>query len=38
MLFWEIDFSWFQSLKNLFLKIRNGKVVEILFPEKMIRD
>ena len=38
ILFWKIDFEWFQSLKNLFPKIRNGNVVKIFFPEKMIRD
>ena len=38
ILFWKIDFKWFQPLKNLFTKIRSGKVVKILFPEKMIRD
>ena len=31
-------FYWFQPLKNLFLKIRNGEVVENLFSEKMIHD
>ena len=31
-------FKWFQSLKNLFFKIRNGKVVANLFSEKMIHD
>ena len=31
-------FQWFQPLKNLFLKIRNGEVRENLFFEKMIHD
>ena len=31
-------FQWFQPLKNLFLKIRNGEVVENIFSEKMIHD
>ena len=30
-------FQWFQPLKNLFLKIRNGEVGN-LFSEKMIHD
>ena len=34
----ENVFSWFQPLKNLFLKIRNGEVVGNLFSEKMIHD
>ena len=31
-------FQWFQPLKNLFLKIRNVKVVVNFFSEKMIHD
>ena len=31
-------FQWFQPLKNLFLKGRNGEVVRNLFSEKMIHD
>ena len=31
-------FKWFQPLKNLFLKIRNGEVVGNLFLEKLICD
>ena len=31
-------FSWFQPLKNLFSKFRNGEVVDNLFSEKMIHD
>ena len=31
-------FYWFQPLKNLFLKIRNGEVVGNLYSEKMIHD
>ena len=31
-------FEWFQPLKDLFLKIRNGEVVGNLFSEKMIHD
>ena len=30
--------QWFQPLKNLFLKIRNGEVVRNLFSNKMIYD
>ena len=30
--------KWFQPLKNLFLKIRNGEVVGNLFSEKIIHD
>ena len=29
---------FFHPVKNSFLKIGNGKVIEILFPEKMIRE
>ena len=29
---------WFQTLKNLFLKIENGEVVGNLFSEKMIHN
>ena len=36
--FWKMFFQWFQPLKNLFLKIRNGEVVGNLFSEKMIHD
>ena len=31
-------FQWFQPLKNLFLKIRNGEVVGNLFSKKLIHD
>ena len=31
-------FQWFQPLKSLFLKIRNGEIVRNLFSEKMIHD
>ena len=31
-------FEWFQPLKNIFLKIRNGEVVGNLSSGKMIRD
>ena len=30
--------KWFQPLKNLFLKIRNGEVVRNLFSEEMLHD
>ena len=36
--FWKTFFQWFQPLKNLFLKIRNGELVGYLFSEKMIHD
>ena len=38
ILFRKIDFLKFQPLKNLFPKIGYGKIVKILFLEKMIRD
>ena len=38
ILFWKIDFLWFQPLKNSFSKIGNGQVVENLFPKKMNHD
>ena len=31
-------FSWYQPLKNLFSKIRNGGIVGNLFSEKIIND
>ena len=36
--FSKMFFEWFHSLKNLFLKIRNGEVVGNLFSEKIIHD